>query len=166
MLYIFIWMLHMLQWLYTYVASIYSKCFTYFRHMLQVFYMLQVLPISDICCKCFICCKYIFQMFYLFQTYVASVLSRCCICCSGYTHMLQAYVSIISHDFGMLQQVLLPRTLTRGHARVTRTHPALFISVIKVNSNSRTCTQLAVSSQMVEHSRVKAHGRMQSARAG
>jgi hypothetical protein len=27
----------LLQWLYMYVASIYSECFIYFRHMLQVF---------------------------------------------------------------------------------------------------------------------------------
>jgi hypothetical protein len=34
----FIWMLYILQWLYTYVLSVYSKCFTYFKLMLQVFY--------------------------------------------------------------------------------------------------------------------------------
>jgi hypothetical protein len=33
----------MLQWLYTYVSSLSSKCFIYIRHMLQVF--------SSICCK-------------------------------------------------------------------------------------------------------------------
>jgi hypothetical protein len=30
---------HMLQWLYTYVASVYFKCFTCFIRMLQVFYL-------------------------------------------------------------------------------------------------------------------------------
>ena len=35
----FIWMLYMFQWLYTYVASVYSKCFISFRRMLQVFYL-------------------------------------------------------------------------------------------------------------------------------
>jgi hypothetical protein len=56
-------------------------------------------------------------MFYMFHTYIArvhsnvssvfslmlqqvfhaaSVLSGCCICCSGYTHMLQVYVSSVS----------------------------------------------------------------------
>jgi hypothetical protein len=35
-----------------------------------------------VCCKC------------MFQKYVASVLlSRCCICCTGYTRILQVYVS-------------------------------------------------------------------------
>jgi hypothetical protein len=38
-------------------------------------------------CKC---------MLQLFQTYVASVLSECCICCTGYTRMLQVYVSNVS----------------------------------------------------------------------
>jgi hypothetical protein len=32
-------MLHMLQWIYAYVASVCSKCFTYFIRMLQVFYL-------------------------------------------------------------------------------------------------------------------------------
>jgi hypothetical protein len=50
-------------------------------HMLQV-YVPNVLPLS---------------------TYVASVLCGCYICCSGYTHMLQTYVLIISPCFSMLQ---------------------------------------------------------------
>jgi len=57
----------MFQWLYTYVATIYSKCFICFRRMLQVFYldvayvavaihMLQayvanIAPISDVYCR-------------------------------------------------------------------------------------------------------------------
>jgi hypothetical protein len=53
-------MSNMLQWLYTYVAIVCSKFFTYFRQMLQVFYLHIV------------------------------------ICCSGYTHMLQTYVSIVA----------------------------------------------------------------------
>jgi hypothetical protein len=61
----------MLQWLYTYVASVCFKCFSCFRRMLQVFYLdvayvavaihilLQVhvpnvSPISEVCySKCF-----------------------------------------------------------------------------------------------------------------
>jgi hypothetical protein len=35
----FIWMLHMLLWLYTYVLSICFECFKCFRLMLQVFYL-------------------------------------------------------------------------------------------------------------------------------
>jgi hypothetical protein len=49
--------------------------------MLQV-YVLNVSPVSDLCCKCFyldvayvldICCKHLFKMFHLFQTYITSV---------------------------------------------------------------------------------------------
>jgi hypothetical protein len=39
MLYVFIWILHMLQWLYMYVGSVCFKCFAYFERMLQVFYL-------------------------------------------------------------------------------------------------------------------------------
>jgi len=82
----FIWMLHMLQWPYTY--------------MLQV-YILNVSSISDVCCKYFI---WMFHMFRWLYTYVASLYSKCFICfrhmlqvclsgcCSCYTHMLQTYV--------------------------------------------------------------------------
>jgi hypothetical protein len=85
----FNWMLHMLHWLYTNVASV---CFICFRCMLQAFYRyVSYVATIHVCCKC------MFQMFHLFQTYVASVLSGYCIRCSGYTHMLQPYVSNISH---------------------------------------------------------------------
>jgi hypothetical protein len=96
---VFIWMLHMLQWLYTYIASVCSKCFTYFRRILQVFYLDVV------------------------------------IYCSGYTHMSQTCVSIVSPGFSMLQQVLLP---TRCSA--ARTHPALPISVMQASSSNQMCT--------------------------
>ena len=45
----FIWMLHMFQWLYTYVARVYSKCF---RCMLQVFY----LNVAHVAVAIHICC--------------------------------------------------------------------------------------------------------------
>jgi hypothetical protein len=73
---------------------------------------------------------------------------------------LQTYVSIISPCFSMLQQVLLS---TRSNSRATRsarTHRALPISIMRANSNSRTCTQRTVSIQMVEHSLIKVHARM------
>jgi hypothetical protein len=65
--------LHMLQWLYTYVLV----------------YVLNVPAVLNVCCKCFIwilhiavvCYKCMFQMFHLFQTYVASVLSGVAILC-------------------------------------------------------------------------------------
>ena len=57
----------MLQWLYTYVARVCSKCFIYLRRMLQVFYldvayvamaMLQmyvsnISSVLDVCCNLF-----------------------------------------------------------------------------------------------------------------
>jgi hypothetical protein len=67
--------LHMFQWLYTYVTIVCFKYFNYFKRMLQVFYldvayvvvayvavtihvgckcMFQIQPFSEICCKCFI----------------------------------------------------------------------------------------------------------------
>jgi hypothetical protein len=58
---------HMLQWLYTYVVSIYSQCFIYFRRMLQLFY----LNVAYVAVAIHICCKRMFQIFYLLQTYVA-----------------------------------------------------------------------------------------------
>jgi hypothetical protein len=67
MLHVFILMLHMLQWLYTYVSSIWSKCFTCFRRILQVFYLdvAYVAVVIHICCKC---------MFHL----VSVCCNRCC----------------------------------------------------------------------------------------
>jgi hypothetical protein len=69
----------MLQWLYTYVSNVSAvfqmhvvsvcfKCFSYFKRMLQVFY----LDVAYIAVTIRICCMYIFQMFHLFLTYVAA----------------------------------------------------------------------------------------------
>jgi hypothetical protein len=110
-------LLPMLQWLYMYVASVFSNvlavsnvcctCFIWMLYMLQWLYtyvvsvhfkyfscfkcMLQVfyLDIVYVALAIHICCNCMFQ---LFQMYVGSVLSRCYICCSDHTHMLQAYV--------------------------------------------------------------------------
>jgi hypothetical protein len=95
-------MLHMLQWLYRYVARVCSKCFIYcfrrklqvclsrccicFTHMLPIFYLDVAYACNDFqvfirCfCKCF---RRIPQVFQLFRTYVASVSSRCCKSRSG-----------------------------------------------------------------------------------
>jgi hypothetical protein len=48
----------MLQWLYKYVASVCSKCFTYLRRMLQVFY-LNVAYITNVCFNCFTLFQYV-----------------------------------------------------------------------------------------------------------
>jgi hypothetical protein len=71
---------HILQWLYTYIASVFSKCFIYFKRMLEVFYLCCIYC-SDytyilrwlytyVAVAIHICYKRMFQMFHLFQTYV------------------------------------------------------------------------------------------------
>ena len=46
--------LHMLQWLYMYVASVCFKCLSCFKYMLQVFYLdiAYVAVAMHVCCKC------------------------------------------------------------------------------------------------------------------
>jgi hypothetical protein len=88
--------LHMLQWLYTYVASVCFKCFSYFKRMLQLFYLDigYVAVAIHVCCKCmfecFTCFRPMLQVFHLdvayVQTYVASIYSKCFIC---FRRMLQ-----------------------------------------------------------------------------
>jgi hypothetical protein len=69
----------------------------------------NVSVVSNIYCKCFyldvvyvalaihVCCKCMFQIFQLFSNVRCKcVLSGCCICCTGYTRMLQVYVSNVS----------------------------------------------------------------------
>jgi hypothetical protein len=77
----------MLQWLYTYVASVHSLCFScFFRWMLQV--------CSSRCCMCF---TYMLQVFFLDVAYVcnyfscvfACVLDTCFECFSCFVRMLQ-----------------------------------------------------------------------------
>jgi hypothetical protein len=98
-------MLRMLQWLYTYVASVYLKCFIYlfrrmfqaclfgycicFAHMLQVFYL-------DV--KCFIC----------LQKYVANVSSGYFKSRSGVTHVAKTLMAGGQRPCVGLR--LLPRT--------------------------------------------------------
>jgi hypothetical protein len=97
--------LHMLQWLYTYVSNVCFECFSYFIRILQVFlsrccicysgytHMLQayVSPVLDICCsKCFM--LQVFSLAGVRSGRIRSVPSECCICCNGYTCMLQVYV--------------------------------------------------------------------------
>ena len=60
--------LHMLQCLYAYVASVCLKCFSYFQTYVAMVY----LDVAYVALAIHICCKRMFQMF---QTYVASVLS-------------------------------------------------------------------------------------------
>jgi hypothetical protein len=95
----------MLQWLYTCVSSVCSKCFIYITCTLQVFhldvakvdldvaytcmlqaYVSSVSGVSYTCCKCFIRMLHMFAMTFkcfpgvlqVFQTYIANVSSGCC----------------------------------------------------------------------------------------
>ena len=123
------------------VVAIHVCC----KCMFQIFHLF-----SYVCCKCFIwmllyvavvihiCCKRMFQLFHL----VSVCCSRCCSPCA----------------------------LTRGHAPIQcclslSCGPTLPISIMRASSNSRTSTQWAVSAEMAEHSLVKVHAHMQSARA-
>jgi hypothetical protein len=68
--------LHILQWLYMYVASICFKYFNCFKRMLQVFY-LNVVYVTSVCFKYFSCFKCMLQMFYLDVAIVAVVIHIC-----------------------------------------------------------------------------------------
>jgi hypothetical protein len=91
--------LHMLQWLYTYVASVCFKCF---KHMFQVFY----LDIAYVAAAIHVCRKCMFQMFHLFQTYFTSVSSGCCIC---FRYMLQASIQNVSSVLDICYKYVLSR---------------------------------------------------------
>jgi hypothetical protein len=72
--------LHMLQWLYTYVASVCFKCFSYSKCMLQVFYIdvvyvaLLYIYVASVCYKCFSYFKCMLQVLYLDVAYVTMVI--------------------------------------------------------------------------------------------
>jgi hypothetical protein len=51
------------------------KCFSYFKRMLQMFY----LDVEYVALDIHVCCKCMFQVFYLFQTYIATN-ALCCKC--------------------------------------------------------------------------------------
>jgi hypothetical protein len=65
----------MLQCLYTYVLSVYFKCFSYL-HMLQCLYTY----VLSVCFKCFSYFRSILQVFYLDVAYVAVVIHVCFKC--------------------------------------------------------------------------------------
>jgi hypothetical protein len=86
----------MLQWLYTYVSSIDSKCFICFRRVLQVFHLDIVKVDLDV--------AYICKCLKRFNTYVASVF----ICMfamathevssfSGLSQVFQTYIASVSN---------------------------------------------------------------------
>ena len=72
------------------VASVTFKCFTYFRGMLQVFYIDVAKVDRDVAYVAMVvhvCCKLLFSVFHiLFLTYVASVFI--CMLHMFFTHIL------------------------------------------------------------------------------
>jgi hypothetical protein len=73
----------MFQWLYTYVASVYSKYFLCFRRMLQMFYS----DVAYVAVAIQICCKRMLQTFHLFHTNVAEVLHVATLADAGSGHI-------------------------------------------------------------------------------
>jgi hypothetical protein len=74
----FIWIFHMLQWLYTHVSSVYFKRFTCFRLMLQVFHLNVAkvdLDVAYVAMTIYACFKRMFQVSHLVQMYIANVSS-------------------------------------------------------------------------------------------
>jgi hypothetical protein len=69
---VFIWMLHIFH---TYVASVCFRCFSYFRHMLQVFYLNFA---------------YVAVTTHMLKAYVRNVSSVLDVCCSK-SSMLQVF---------------------------------------------------------------------------
>jgi hypothetical protein len=125
----FIWML--LQWLYTYVASVFYKSFSCFIWMLHVFH----LDVAYVAVAIHVCCKSMFQIFHLLYTYVASLCFKYFTCfkrmlqvfyldvayVAVIIHIVATYVLIVSPCFSMLQQVLLPTCSDlRASTRFTR----------------------------------------------
>jgi hypothetical protein len=101
----FVWLLHILLWLYTYVSSVCFEYFRCFRLKLQVFHLNVAkvdLNVAYVAMTIYACFKQMFQVFHLFQTYVASVSfgcfksrSRRSTCCNGMVLLLlgSPYVS-------------------------------------------------------------------------
>jgi hypothetical protein len=108
----FIWLLHIFQWLYTYVARVYSKYFICFRFILFI-WMLHILQ------WLYTCCNHVFQMFHLFQTYVAEVIHVATLTGAGSGHMrrrsrMRAASKVI---VGSPYLHALPQTPTRNNMR-------------------------------------------------
>jgi hypothetical protein len=113
-------MLHILQWLYTYVASVFFKCFSCFHLDVACFHM----DVAYVAVAIHVCCKCMFQMFYLFQDIR-------CKCFIWMLHMLQwlyTYVTNVCFNCFTFVSVCCnmcysPRALTRGQARAAQGAP-------------------------------------------
>ena len=88
---VFIWMLHMLQWLCVYVlVAIHICC----KPMFQIFHLLRRMLHEVLsCCKCFMSRRR--RSLCAWYGYCKSRF-RCRICCNGYTRMLQVSIQNVS----------------------------------------------------------------------
>ena len=101
-------MLHILQWLYTYVASFCSQCFNVCCKCVY----LNVARVSHICCMCFIWMLHIFcnGFFKRFRCFT-SVLDVCCKCFNLFECMFQIFhlnVSKVDRVLHLPPRLLLP----------------------------------------------------------
>jgi len=95
----------MLQWLYTYVASVYSKCF--------------------ICFSNYVTSEFIW-MLHMFHTYVVSVLSGRCICFlmafQVFLQVFQTHVSSVSSVFTCMLQIFHLDVIKTNRVLLLGTH--------------------------------------------
>ena len=74
-------MVHMLQWLYTYVASFYSQCFicVFWTHVAIMFTWMLHVFYSDVAYRCNgfqVCFRFVFQVFYKHVSSVSTAFRR------------------------------------------------------------------------------------------
>jgi hypothetical protein len=94
----FIWILHMLQWLYTHVLSICFKCFICFRLMLQVFHLDVAkvdLDIAYVAMTIHACFKHMFQVFHLCSDVYYKCFFGCFKSRFGRAHVSSAVVALL-----------------------------------------------------------------------
>ena len=107
-------MMHILQWLYTYVANFCSQCFICFSDVCCKCVYLDVAYVSHICCKCFIwmlrmfcndfqqfsffckCFRHMFQVFHLSSD----------VCCKCFIYLL-LYVASVTSRVDLVLHMLL-----------------------------------------------------------
>ena len=114
----------MLQWLYTYVASVCSKCFIYFFRRMFASVFIWMLHVFHTYVTCILsgCCIYfamVFQVFLqVFQMYVANVSTVLNLCCKYFIQMFRKQIGccIFLLVFLLLAQVS-PPLLDAGDVR-------------------------------------------------
>jgi hypothetical protein len=109
-------MFHILQWLYTYVASVCSKCFIYFPSVHYKCVYMDVAYVSRIRCKCFI------WMLHMFFNDISSVFRCFCKCFRRMFQVFQMHVSSVSSVFTRMLQMFHPDVLKINRMLLLGTH--------------------------------------------